>query len=293
MPIKFACSCGKHLKARYEMAGRRSMCPRCGAPVGIPSLQPTHRGATLGPASLVQGQRPGLGAHSSLATPASQTIVEVSGQGLGSRSSESSRLGPATIPKLHGGWRQRRWVETRWYQSLLLPKGAWPLLFGLAFILTILCIGFALSLPAPVERLPSAAAAAEAARGGKSMFQTIGCADCHTPNVGSVEGIYSDLLLHRMGPDLVGGGSYNEPPPETPSFKPGGAPRADEWRTPPLWGVADSAPYMHDGRAPTLEEAIQLHGGQGAQAAGRYAKLSPAEQAQLIAFLKTLRAPVP
>jgi hypothetical protein len=51
MSIQFVCICGKHLRAREEMAGRRSMCPACGAPVGIPLLQPTHRGATLGPMS--------------------------------------------------------------------------------------------------------------------------------------------------------------------------------------------------------------------------------------------------
>jgi CxxC motif-containing protein (DUF1111 family) len=154
---------------------------------------------------------------------------------------------------------------------------------------------FVASLPRPVERLPRTAAAAEEARQGKQLFHTIGCADCHTPNLGSVEGIYSDLLSHRMGSVLVGGGAYNEPPPEIPDFKPGDAPRADEWRTPPLWGVADSAPYMHDGRAATLAEAILLHGGcsagQGVPAAQRYAKLSPREQTQLVAFLKTLRAP--
>jgi CxxC motif-containing protein (DUF1111 family) len=151
---------------------------------------------------------------------------------------------------------------------------------------------FVASLPRPTQRPPQTAAA----RGGKKLFHAIGCADCHTPNLGSVEGLYSDLLLHRMGSALVGGGAYNDPPPEIPAFKPGEAPRADEWRTPPLWGVADSAPYMHDGRASTLEEAILLHGGcsgggQGVDAARRFAKLSSVEQSQLIAFLKTLRAP--
>ena len=106
-----------------------------------------------------------------------------------------------------------------------------------------------------------------------------------------MDGIYSDLLLHPMGEVLVGGGSYNEPPLNLPKFKPGEGPVASEWRTPPLWGVADSAPYMHDGRAATLEEAIKFHGGQAAAAAGRFAKLSKPEQRQLLGFLETLRAP--
>ena len=73
----------------------------------------------------------------------------------------------------------------------------------------------------------------------------------------------------------------------------GDGPLPREWRTPPLWGVADSAPYMHDGRAATLEEAINLHGGQGRPSAARFVKLAVSEQAQLISFLKTLRAPQP
>src|SRR5579871_6490204 len=49
MSIKFICSCGKHLRARDEMAARRSMCPRCGAPVGVPSMRPTHAGTVAAP----------------------------------------------------------------------------------------------------------------------------------------------------------------------------------------------------------------------------------------------------
>ncbi len=49
MSIKFYCSCGKPLRARDEMAARRSICPRCGAPVGIPSLRPTHAGTDAAP----------------------------------------------------------------------------------------------------------------------------------------------------------------------------------------------------------------------------------------------------
>jgi CxxC motif-containing protein (DUF1111 family) len=150
---------------------------------------------------------------------------------------------------------------------------------------------FVASLPRPVERPPDSPGERNAAATGKQLFTTIGCADCHTPNLGSVEGIYSDLLLHRMGEELVGGGSYGEKPLPLPDGSPGEGPAPGEWRTPPLWGVADSAPYLHDGRAPTLEEAIRLHGGQGRRSAERFEQLGAAGQVQLVAFLKTLRAP--
>ncbi len=150
---------------------------------------------------------------------------------------------------------------------------------------------FCASLPRPMERLPQDPQEAAIAKGGKELFHTVGCADCHTPAVGGVDGLYSDLLVHRMGRDLEGGGSYNDPPVPIPDGPPDRGPSAGEWRTPPLWGVADSAPYMHDGRANTLEDAIRLHGGQGSRAAGRFAALNPREQSQLIAFLKTLKAP--
>jgi CxxC motif-containing protein (DUF1111 family) len=148
---------------------------------------------------------------------------------------------------------------------------------------------FLVALPRPIERLPADPKARVAAQAGRTLFTTVSCADCHTPNVGSVEGIYSDLLMHRMGPDLMGGGFYYGSP--LPNIAASSLPQADEWRTPPLWGVADSAPYMHDGRAETLEEAITMHGGQGARAAAAFGRLSQAEKGQLIAFLKALRAP--
>jgi CxxC motif-containing protein (DUF1111 family) len=148
---------------------------------------------------------------------------------------------------------------------------------------------FCASLARPVERLPKGVTQDQATV-GKILFGKIGCADCHTPKLGTVDGLYSDLLLHSMGPELVGGGSYGEPPipiPDSPDDSPG----PSEWRTPPLWGVADSAPYLHDGRAATLEDAIQKHGGQGQRAANNFARLKADEQTQLIGFLKTLRAP--
>jgi CxxC motif-containing protein (DUF1111 family) len=66
---------------------------------------------------------------------------------------------------------------------------------------------------------------------------------------------------------------------------------AGEWRTPPLWGIRDSAPYLHDGRAATLEQAIALHGGEGSDAAIRYFMLPNNKLQRMIGFLKTLRAP--
>jgi CxxC motif-containing protein (DUF1111 family) len=149
---------------------------------------------------------------------------------------------------------------------------------------------FLASLNQPVERLPESAGDRELALAGKRVFVKMGCADCHQPNVGDVIGLYSDLLLHRMGEELVGGGSYNEPLPPIPDKDPGERPHPGEWRTPPLWGVADSAPYLHDGRAATLEEAIAQHGGQGARSAQAFAQ-GGIERSQLIGFLKTLRAP--
>jgi CxxC motif-containing protein (DUF1111 family) len=150
---------------------------------------------------------------------------------------------------------------------------------------------FVASLPQPVEREPCDAKGCENAVAGKKLFSTIGCADCHTPNVGSVEGIYSDLLLHRMGAEMVGAGAYYEVVVPIPDSDPSAGPQPSEWRTPPLWGVADSAPYMHDGRAKTLEEAVNFHGGQGKRSAERFKQLNNEERGQVIAFLKTLRAP--
>jgi CxxC motif-containing protein (DUF1111 family) len=152
---------------------------------------------------------------------------------------------------------------------------------------------FCASLPQPMEVEHAGAVARAHVQAGRKLFHSIGCAQCHTPNLGSVTGIYSDLLLHRMGTELVGGGSYNDPvrpvPPDDPS--PGNGPHPDEWRTPPLWGVADSAPYLHDGRAATLHDAIVAHGGQGTRAAEKYRRLSGTERQNLLTFLRSLRTP--
>jgi CxxC motif-containing protein (DUF1111 family) len=64
-----------------------------------------------------------------------------------------------------------------------------------------------------------------------------------------------------------------------------------EWRTPPLWGIRDSGPYLHDGRATTLEQAIAIHGGEGQASADAFASLETQEKSVLMTFLKSLVAP--
>jgi CxxC motif-containing protein (DUF1111 family) len=175
-------------------------------------------------------------------------------------------------------------------------------------------VAYVRSLPKPVERKPSGTLEAKHLGAGKALFSSIGCAGCHSPSVADVEGIYSDLLLHDMGAEMADEGSYsdgsddggddplgpllqpvaannNQPQPVGTQKLRGATKR--EWKTPPLWGFRDSGPYLHDGRAQTLEQAVALHGGQGAAAAQRFFKLSPRERLQVEAFLKSLVAPQP
>ncbi|HMU72233.1 MAG TPA: di-heme oxidoredictase family protein, partial [Ferruginibacter sp.] len=93
---------------------------------------------------------------------------------------------------------------------------------------------------------------------------------------------YTDLLLHDMGPGLDDG--YTE-----------GNAKTYEWRTPPLWGLglspnSQGGQYflMHDGRAGSIEEAIQLHGGEAAASRNRFNQLNTTERNALIKFLKSL-----
>lgn len=66
-----------------------------------------------------------------------------------------------------------------------------------------------------------------------------------------------------------------------------------EWRTPPLWGLADSAPYLHDGRAATIDAAIRWHGGEASDSVAEYRSLEEDQRAAVEAFLGSLRAPEP
>ena len=168
------------------------------------------------------------------------------------------------------------------------------------------------NLPAPVERTAAGEQETTRIARGRDLFASTGCATCHRPVLGDVAGIYSDLLLHNMGPSLGDSGAYGVNVPDSseevqPSVLPlvvdatlpnGGreaivGAKRQEWRTPPLWGLRDSGPYLHDGRAATLEQAIALHGGEGQKTAQRFFTLSRDERSRLMTFLKSLVAPTP
>jgi CxxC motif-containing protein (DUF1111 family) len=169
-------------------------------------------------------------------------------------------------------------------------------------------VAYVASLPAPVMIEPSRRDEAERRNAGGALFKTIGCATCHTPTLGRVTGLYSDLLLHDLGPANSGEGYYTTgdggtPPPPLLVVGPNkaGGSGSDkpqilgalgpEWRTTPLWGLRDSAPYMHDGKARTLEEAIGRHGGQAQPVLARFESLNGVQKMQLRRFLLALASP--
>ncbi|HEX4610336.1 MAG TPA: di-heme oxidoredictase family protein [Urbifossiella sp.] len=150
-------------------------------------------------------------------------------------------------------------------------------------------VAFVKTLPRPVE-----ADGGESAARGKHVFREIGCAVCHVPDLGGVKGVYSDFLLYTMEDPPPPGGSdpYGPPPPQLNlPPRPADEPEPSEWKTPPLWGVADSAPYWHDGSAPTLRDAILHHKGMGKSVTERFKALPAADQAAVVTFLGTLKAP--
>ncbi len=151
---------------------------------------------------------------------------------------------------------------------------------------------FLRDLPRPIEATATSTLMGKNIELGRAKFASIGCADCHTPKLGPVEGLYSDLLLHDMGVSLESSpGAYGQPPVPSPQFATDSRPNSAEWRTPPLWGIADSAPYLHDGRAATLNAAIELHSGEAEGVTHAYKTLPGEDRDAILAFLGSLRAP--
>jgi len=159
-------------------------------------------------------------------------------------------------------------------------------------------IAYVRSLPDPVVEESANPKEAQHIKAGGAVFKAIGCATCHQPKLGDVEGLYSDLLLHDMSPQLGATSLYGvfaaQPVAEAVPgrmARPGAA--VQEWRTPPLWGLRDSGPYLHDGRAESIDQAIRMHGGQATASAQRYTQLTGRERTQVEVFLATLAAPKP
>lgn len=149
-------------------------------------------------------------------------------------------------------------------------------------------VAFCKTLPAPRQEIPSNPKQELLVRRGEELFSSIGCTKCHPRNLGGVDGIYSDLRLHR----LVDLDQRYTSGRRSDIARPAGMPEPDEWKTPPLWGVADTAPYMHDGSATSLEDAILAHRGQASDVTEKFQKAEQKKELNaIVAFLKTLRAP--
>ncbi len=170
------------------------------------------------------------------------------------------------------------------------------------------------TLEVPTIVPPSSAALRDRWAHGDALFDEVGCADCHTRSLGLVStlwnevpdttgaapfvvalfhdgeepkgtpkvNLFSDLKRHDMGPELAD--------PHTDTDHPNIG--AQTWLTRPLWGLAESPPYLHDGRAATIPDAILAHGGEGEDSRDRFAALPASDQSDLHVFLLSLsRAP--
>lgn len=113
---------------------------------------------------------------------------------------------------------------------------------------------------------------------GQQLFASTGCAACHTPTLaapGMTVALYSDLLLHDLGPAL------------DDRVVQGDA-RGSEWRTTPLWGLRTRERFLHDGRAGSVEDAILAHDGEAALSTKAFRRLDWHQRAELLAFLLAL-----
>jgi CxxC motif-containing protein (DUF1111 family) len=130
-----------------------------------------------------------------------------------------------------------------------------------------------LAPPEPAPETPSTAR-------GRNAFTEVGCALCHTPSLTTGRSssaalsaqpvrLFSDLLLHRLGPGLADDIVQGVAGP-------------DEFRTAPLWGLGQRIFLLHDGRTTDLVEAIEAH------ASRRNAQFSPSEANAVIARFRAL-----
>lgn len=144
---------------------------------------------------------------------------------------------------------------------------------------------------------------------GRDIFHDIGCAGCHVPSMvldspmlelDGLPPIDLSRAMHapQLAYDAQAGGYPVWPFSDFKRHDMGGenAARHEQngvasrmYLTPRLWGVADSPPYLHDGRAPSLDYAIAGHGGEGAAARAAYAGLPNEDRGALRVYLMSLR----
>ncbi len=125
---------------------------------------------------------------------------------------------------------------------------------------------------------------------GEERFNQAGCATCHVPSLrtradypipqlaNAEAAIFTDLLLHDMGPSLADGLTDVQAGPS-------------EWRTAPLIGVRFLTAFLHDGRAATVDEAIRMHGADGSEAkvsVETYTALADDDRAALLDYVSSL-----
>lgn len=132
--------------------------------------------------------------------------------------------------------------------------------------------------PPPTVALSGQAAA------GQGIFRAINCTGCHTPSYTTGAStspalafknvaLYSDLLLHDVGTGDGIGQAAAAP---------------NQLRTAPLWGLRARAPFLHDGRAYTVEQAIEYHAGEALTVRNRYMALPQSGKDAVIAFLNSI-----
>jgi hypothetical protein len=148
------------------------------------------------------------------------------------------------------------------YRDASFPAGQNPLALGVD---PRLALRFDLTRDQPDNRITDA--------DGRLVFH-LGALTRNSRGGANVD-LYGDLRRHDMGAalaegiDEVGSG-------------------ASVFLTENLWGVGSTAPYLHDGRATTLAEAIAFHGGEAEGSRDAFLALFEAKQRDVIAFLENL-----